>query len=179
MRYALLGFFWGFSGFAIGQTNLATLGGSVLDAQARPVLSAHVRLASKETGAVRSTLSTTDGIFELSSVQPGEYELQVSAPGFAVATRPVHLEVGQQMRLDVALNVGVAQEKLEVVGTAELLKTSDASLGEVVESKSIKELPLNGRMLLDLALTVPGAHMSHGAQSGSFTEGAPPAAKFS
>src|SRR5260370_35251493 len=47
-----------------------------------------------------------------------------------------------------------------------MLKTSDASLGDVVETKSIQELPLNGRMLLDLAVTVPGSHVSHGAQAG-------------
>src|SRR5260370_11087507 len=47
-----------------------------------------------------------------------------------------------------------------------MLKTSDASLGDVVETKSVQELPLNGRMLLDLAVTVPGSHVSHGAQAG-------------
>jgi len=46
------------------------------------------------------------------------------------------------------------------------LKTNDASVGEVVETRSVRELPLNGRMLIDLVLTVPGAHLSHGAQSG-------------
>ncbi|HXU50206.1 MAG TPA: hypothetical protein VN727_14265 [Candidatus Binatia bacterium] len=51
-------------------------------------------------------------------------------------------------------------------GRAEVLKTNDASLGEVIETKSVKELPLNGRRLLDLALTVPGSHISHGAQTG-------------
>src|SRR5207302_4931867 len=48
----------------------------------------------------------------------------------------------------------------------EMLKTADAAIGEVVETKSVQELPLNGRMLLDLALTVPGSHMGHGAQTG-------------
>ena len=49
---------------------------------------------------------------------------------------------------------------------AEALKTEDTSLGEVVENKSLQELPLNGRMLLDLALTVPNSHAGHGAQMG-------------
>ena len=62
--------------------------------------------------------------------------------------------------------IGAIRESVEVSGNAELLKTSDASIGEVVEIKSIQELPLNGRMLLDLAMTVPGAHLSHGAQAG-------------
>ena len=47
------------------------------------------------------------------------------------------------------------------------MKVADASLGEVVEPESIRELPLNGRKLVDLMLTVPGAHISHGAQTGN------------
>ncbi|MFN7997049.1 MAG: carboxypeptidase-like regulatory domain-containing protein [Bryobacteraceae bacterium] len=97
---------------------------------------------------------------------PGEYQVKVSAKGFSEQTRKVSLEVGQQMRLDLTLSVSEKREVVDVVGRAEVLKTSDASLGEVVETKSVQELPLNGRMLLDLALTVPGAHHSHGAQAG-------------
>ena len=48
-----------------------------------------------------------------------------------------------------------------------MLHTTDASVGEVIEPKSIRELPLNGRMLIDLVLTVPGAHEGFGAQTGS------------
>jgi hypothetical protein len=47
-----------------------------------------------------------------------------------------------------------------------LLRTTDASVGEVIEPAAIRNLPLNGRMLIDLVLTVPGAHESHGAQTG-------------
>src|SRR6202020_3438774 len=50
--------------------------------------------------------------------------------------------------------------------SGELLKTQDASVGEVVDQRSVDSLPLNGRMLIDLVLTVPGAHISHGAQTG-------------
>jgi hypothetical protein len=56
------------------------------------------------------------------------------------------------------MELGQRRESVAVSATAETLKTQDASLGEVVEPRSIQELPLNGRMLLDLALTVPGAH---------------------
>ena len=56
---------------------------------------------------------------------------------------------------------------MEVAGQAPVLHTNDAAVAEVVEPVSIKELPLNGRMLIDLVLTVPGAHESHGAQTGN------------
>ena len=70
----------------------------------------------------------------------------------------LRLEVGQAARLDCSLSLNASHESLNISDKTETLKTSDASLCEVVETKSVQELPLNGRMLLDLALTVPGAH---------------------
>jgi hypothetical protein len=61
--------------------------------------------------------------------------------------------------VDVSLKVGPVQEGVEVRAAADILHSTDASVGEVVEPKSIQELPLTGRMLIDLVLTVPGAHV--------------------
>jgi hypothetical protein len=74
--------------------------------------------------------------------------------------------VGQQVTLNVKLKVGSSTESVTTHAAAELLKTTDASVGEVVDQRAVSQLPLNGRMLVDLMLTVPGAHLSHGAQSG-------------
>ncbi|MCL5743431.1 MAG: carboxypeptidase-like regulatory domain-containing protein, partial [Acidobacteria bacterium] len=125
-----------------------------------------MQLKSTATGALRSAIVGAEGFYDFASLVPGEYELNVEAQGFAALTRRVRLEVGQQMRLDLVLTLGQATESVDVVGSAELLKTADASLGEVVEQQSIRELPLNGRMLLDLALLAPGSHVGHGAQRG-------------
>lgn len=126
-----------------------------------------MQVKSVATNAVRSVVVNGDALYDFASLAPGEYELEIQSPGFATQTRRLRLEVGQQMRLDVAMSLDKAKETVEVVSFAESLKTTDASLGEVVEQQSIRELPLNGRMLLDLALTVPGSHMSHGAQAGN------------
>jgi len=93
----------------------------------------------------------------------------VSATGFADQKRDIVLEVGQHMGLDLSLQLGEKHEIVSVVASAENLKTQDASIGEVVEPKSIQDLPLNGRMLIDLALTVPDAHVGHGAQTGDMS----------
>ena len=148
------------------QSNFATLSGSVEDPQRQPVAHANVSLKAAETGAVRSVAVNVEAIYEFAGLAPGEYELEVTADGFARQTRHLRVEVGQRMRLDLALALGEAKQDVEVVGFAETLKTADASVGEVVEQQSIRELPLNGRSLLDLALTVPGSHHSHGAQNG-------------
>jgi hypothetical protein len=142
------------------------LNGTITDEQKLPLRDAHLDLRSSSTGAVRQVTLNRDGLFEIPAILPGDYEVDISAPGFSPLHQRIHLEVGQQMRLDLTLSVGNKQENLDVVGRAEILKTADTSLGEVVEMKSIKELPLNGRMLIDLALTVPGSHVGHGAQTG-------------
>jgi hypothetical protein len=150
----------------LAQSNFATLSGTVQDPQGGPVTGAKLSLTSAATGEFRNAMVNSAGLFEIAGLKPGAYQLDVRASGFADVERTVELEVGQQMRLDLTLSVGEKREAVDIVGRAEVLKTSDASLGEVVENKSVEELPLNGRMLLDLALTVPGAHQGHGAQAG-------------
>ncbi len=148
------------------QSNFATLSGRIQDATQSPVANAQVTVTAKATGAPRATISDTNGLFELPNLLPGDYAVTVNSTGFSTLSRDVVLEVGQHMSLDLSLQLGEHHEAIAVIGEAEMLKTQDVSLGEVVEPKSIDDLPLNGRMLIDLVLTVPGAHLGHGAQTG-------------
>src|SRR5204863_5359895 len=86
---------------------------------------------------------------------------------FAQLIRPLRLEVGQQLDLNLSLRLASTSDAIRVDSTAaDVLHTVDASIGEVIEPAAVNNLPLNGRMLIDLVLTVPGAHVSHGAQTG-------------
>jgi hypothetical protein len=151
---------------AFGQSNYATLIGTVTDGQQLPVAGASVELTAGSTGAVRRVVTNQQGLFEAPALLPDEYELKIEATGFAVAHRNLRLEVGQKSALNITLNVGSLNEGVKVIGGSEVLHTTDASVGEVIEPTSIRELPLNGRMLIDLVLTVPGAHVGFGAQTG-------------
>src|SRR4051794_20319878 len=151
----------------LGQSNYASLSGTIFDPQRQAVPNASVQLTSTTTRAVRQVTSNEQGIFQITGLLPEEYKLNVQATGFSAVTQKVHLEVGQQTTCDVTLRltsltgtVNIQSESMNV------LRTTDASLGEVVEPTSVRNLPLNGRMLIDLVLTVPGAHLSHGAQAG-------------
>jgi hypothetical protein len=148
------------------QSNFATLSGRVQDPSQTPVSGARVTVTAKATAATRVAATNHEGLFELPNLVPGEYSLQVSATGFSDQQRDVVLEVGQHMGLDLTVQIGQKYESVQVVASAENLKTQDVSLGEVVEPKSMQDLPLNGRMLIDLALTVPDAHVGMGAQTG-------------
>lgn len=157
----------GLSTAAFGQSNYAAVSGTVKDAQALPVAHATLQFKSLTTGATRSVSTNDSGVFSAPALLPDDYEVTTSAQGFAPIMQTLHLEVGQKAALDVAMKIGVVKEGVNVNASNDILHTTDASVGEVVEPKSIQELPLNGRMLIDLVLTVPGAHVGFGAQSGA------------
>src|SRR5256714_4170018 len=154
----------------LGQSNYASLSGTIFDPQRQAVSSASIQLTSLSTRAVRQVTSNEQGTYQITGLLPEEYTLSVQATGFSGSSQTVHLEVGQRTTCDVTLQltsltgtVNIQSESMNV------LRTTDASVGEVVERNSIRNLPLNGRMLIDLVLTVPGAHESHGAQSGDMS----------
>jgi hypothetical protein len=152
---------------AMGQSNYAVLGGTIIDPQQRAIVGADVQLTSVTTRAERHAVANDQGIFQINGLLPGEYELAIRSTGFAPLARTLRLEVGQQLSLDLNLKIASVVGTVEVsTPTVDVLRTADASVGEVIEPTAIRNLPLNGRMLIDLVLSVPGAHESHGAQTG-------------
>jgi hypothetical protein len=151
---------------AFAQSNYATVSGTVRDSQSLPVAHASVTFKAFSTGATRAVTSNESGFFSVPALLPDDYDVTSTASGFAPMVKSLHVEVGQQLSFDIALKVGAVQEGVNVTTAGEILHTTDATVGEVVEPKSIQELPLNGRMLIDLVLTVPGAHLGFGAQTG-------------
>ena len=151
------------------QSNYAMVRGSILDPQHRSIIGARIHITAKGTGAERDVVSDSTGLYEIAGLQPGAYTLTVDSSGFKQAQQTIELEVGQQVTLDLQLSLGTETQIVTVQATGELLKTEDASVGEVVDQRSVDSLPLNGRMLIDLVLTVPGAHLSHGAAVGDLS----------
>jgi len=143
------------------------ISGTVKDAQHLAVAGATLQLTAASTSAVRHVVTGNDGHFEASALLPDEYEIKAEASGFAPTIQRVRLEVGQKMDIEIKLGLSSRTEDVTVSAIGEALNTTDASVGEVIEPKSIRELPLNGRMLIDLVLTVPGAHVGFGAQTGA------------
>src|SRR5579864_3034799 len=157
-------------GFALpvfGQSNYAVVTGTVTDPQHLPVVGAAIQLTAASTGATRHLLTNQQGLFDASALLPDDYELKTEAPGFAPAEQSLRLEVGEKLTVAIALTVGPVKQGLDVTAASEVLHTADASVGEVIEPQSIRDLPLNGRMLIDLVLTTPGAHVGFGAQTGA------------
>lgn len=148
------------------QTNYVTLRGVITDPQHLAIPHARVRVISVATGTSRDLTTDAQGAYQAGGLVPGAYIIDAQSDGFAISHRSLQLELGEETTLDLALSVGPNTETVTTLAGAELLKTTDASLGEVVDERAVSQLPLNGRMLVDLMLTVPGAHVSHGAQTG-------------
>jgi hypothetical protein len=155
---------------AYSQSNYASLSGTVFDPQQRVLAGGSVQLVSENTGASRSAVTNELGSFQITGLLPGDYKVSVQASGFATLNQKITLEVGQSMTLDLSLKVASLNTVVDVTAdTINVLRTTDASIGEVVEPTAVQNLPLNGRMLIDLVLTVPGAHEGHGAQTGDMS----------
>ncbi|HEU4931229.1 MAG TPA: carboxypeptidase regulatory-like domain-containing protein, partial [Pyrinomonadaceae bacterium] len=170
MRLSLVVFCLLIASRAYSQSNYASLSGTVYDPQQKVLAGSSIQLTSETTGASRSAVTNESGSFQISGLLPGDYKVTVQASGFATLTQKVTLEVGQSMTLDLSLKVATLSTVVDVsADTINVLRTTDASVGEVVEPTAVQNLPLNGRMLIDLVLTVPGAHEGHGAQTGDMS----------
>ncbi len=152
---------------AWAQVNASRVEGIITDPQRLPVPGVELKLMETRTGLQRVAVSSSAGSYEFPSLGPGPYELSARAQGFAPAAMSFTLEVNQALRLDFGLQLGQTNQRVEVVGAVQALRTTNASLGEVIEPTLTKELPLNGRHLLELAQLAPSVHSGSGAQAGS------------
>src|ERR1700674_4235042 len=134
------------SGLSLLGQKLGEITGQVGDQSRAGEPGSVVTLTSTTTNAVRQTNSNDQGLYTFASVPPGIYNLKVEHPGFKTTTSSnVEVEVQQTVRLDVTLEVGQVTESVQVEASAGLLQSENATVGTVIETKNITELPLNGR----------------------------------
>ena len=159
---------------SIGQAQLstATINGTVSDEQSAVIPGAELSLTNTATGVSQSTSTNEVGLYRFQNIQVGEYTLEVTSDGFTTQRlEPFTLTVNQTTTLDFALRVGAVTETVEVSATAVQLQSSSAELGQVVEERTVKALPLNGRNFTQLMMLQPGVVMvlPSGSQSLSKT----------
>ena len=134
-----------------------TIAGRVEDASGSPVEAALVSLKNLETGAARSTSTDTTGNYRLLSVPLGPQELKAEKNGFKTAVRRgFNLDVGQEVLVNLRMEVGELQQQIVVTEDAPLVNTTTASVSGIVGGREVKELPLNGRSFDNLITLNPG-----------------------
>jgi hypothetical protein len=135
----------------------AQLNGSVTDKTGAAVPAAEVTVSGAVTGLERKVQSNDQGSYTVPFLPPGEYKVNVQKQGFRQVNRDgVRLEVNQVARLDFALEVGQVSETIDVAGAAPLIESDSSAIGQVIETKAIVDLPLNGRNFVQLAILGPG-----------------------
>lgn len=118
---------------------------------------AEITARNAGTSVVVRGVVSESGDYELPYLQPGEYTLKVSASGFKAYERTqLIVRAADRLGIDVVLEVGALTESVTVSGQATLLETTSASLGRVVDTKRILELPLPGGNALSLSRLTPG-----------------------
>lgn len=139
-----------------GQTT-ATLNGTVSDKSGAAVPNAEVNAINVDTRVERKVTSNDDGSFTIPFLAPGNYRVVIQKQGFrSVNQENVRLEVNQVARLDVGLEVGQVSESVNVTEKPPAIESESSSIGQVVETKAIQDLPLNGRNFVQLAILGPG-----------------------
>ena len=148
------------------QTSTATLSGLVRDASSAVVPGASVSARHDATGQVRSAVTGNTGDYVISGLPIGLHTISVNAQGFKTTViSGIALQVDQQARLDVTLELGSLVETVQVTETAPILQTATSSVGQVVDNSSIRSQPLNGRQFWQLIALVPGATYIPGGQT--------------
>lgn len=151
---------------ASAQIDRGAIVGRVMDASGAGVPKATVTVTGKDTGVVVTTPANTSGEYQVLALIPGTYSVKVSSPGFESVLRDdIVLHVQDRLSIDVTLKVGSVTQEVVVTGREPILQTETADVGNVVDSRQVNDLPLNGRRYADLALLEPGVQKFYAANN--------------
>jgi hypothetical protein len=154
---------------ALAQRDTGSVFGTVRDSTGGVVPQARITATLKATGSTVETVSDGSGDYVLGPLRVGAYRMQADAPGMASQVfGNVNLDVDQHLRLDFTLRAGSMQQTVVVSGEPPALEVQSATVGQVIGSRPIQNLPLIGRNFQGLAALVPGAIPSsaHSRDSG-------------
>jgi len=141
---------------SVGQTPTGTLLGLVTDESGAAVVGATVHVTNTGTNETKDLQTDEGGRYVVPFLSPGNYTVSVEAQGFSsVRTENVKLDVSQNRSVDFSLRVGSVSTQVDVQAAVTPLDHDSATLGQVIDTKKVVDLPLNGRNPFSLATLVP------------------------
>ena len=157
LRFVLICIFL-MSAMLVGQTFRGTILGTVTDPSGLVVAGATVKVRNVATGLERNTTTSGDGSYSIPELPGGSYTVTISQPGFQTSiTTDVEVNVATERRVDAQLKTGQVTQMVEVSGgDLPQIETTSNDLGGVLTSKSVEDLPVNGRDYTKLIFLNPG-----------------------
>jgi hypothetical protein len=155
------------------QVDTGSITGTVTDASGAVVSNAKVTLINEGTGVTLSVTSGSDGSYTFSPVRIGTYKIEASSQGFKTVTQSnVVVNVSASVLVNLKLPTGSVSETVEVTTSIPVLQTQDASVGQVMDTHDVNNLPLNGRNFTFLAQLSAGVNSPQSDTRGNASTGA-------
>src|SRR5271157_3493914 len=139
---------------------VAEVDGHVADPSGQAIVGATVKMTQTDKHVVRTATTDATGRYSMPNLAIGPYRLEVSSPGFKEYVQTgIELQVASNVDIPVVMTIGAVTESVAVTANAAMVETKDSSIGQVIGTRSIEDLPLNGRNPTQL-LTLTGAGTS-------------------
>jgi len=149
---------------------VAQIGGVVSDPAGMVIAGAQVSITDTEKGQVHAAVSDSTGSYTLPNLPVGPYRLEVKAQGFKNYVQSgLVLQVGNNIQVNVAMQIGSLSEKVEVTATTSQVETKENSISVVIDAQRINELPLNGRQATQLIMSLGASAYGDAGDTGSKT----------
>src|SRR5580704_1478962 len=131
--------------------------GTVYDQQAAVIAAAQITVTNTATQIVRNAVTDSQGYFQVLALPIGSYKVKAEHTGFrTVISAEQKLLINQALRIDIKMEVGASSESVDVGAEAAPVETVNPTLGQSITGRTLTNMPLNGRVALDLALLQPG-----------------------
>ncbi|MGH9723949.1 MAG: carboxypeptidase-like regulatory domain-containing protein, partial [Candidatus Acidiferrales bacterium] len=142
---------------AMGQVGGATVTGTVVDTTGAVIPNTQISIKNVATGVARTVTSNQDGFYTAPNLLPGNYEVTATSKGFSTVVHSgITLTVGGQQVLNITMQVGQLAQQVKVTSAEPAVQLANATINAVVDSNTVRELPLNGRDWTSLATLQPG-----------------------
>src|SRR5262249_24653094 len=136
----------------------ATLLGRITDPSGAVVANAQITVRNQATAEERTAQTDRSGTYQVAALPVGTYLVEVRSPGFQTEiVRDLGIQVEQTAVQDFQLRIGDVSQQVIVTSNAPLVERASISVGQVIDQKTVQQIPLNGRYFLDLGLLIPGS----------------------
>ncbi len=153
---------------SLAQDATGRIFGAVYDQQAAVIAATQITVINTATQVVRTAVTDDEGRFQVLALPIGSYKVKAEHTGFrTVISTEQRLLINQALRIDIKMEVGAASQTVDVGAEAAAVETVNPTLGQSITGRTLTNMPLNGRDMLDLALLQPGVTESNDDNTGA------------